>query len=32
MTKVGKIKFANEILKELEPKALKALVLTAHVL
>ena len=32
MTKVGKIKFANEILKELEPKALKALALTVHAL
>ena len=32
MTRVGKIKFADEILKELEPKALKALVLTAEVL
>lgn len=32
MTQVGKIKFADEILKEFEPKALRALALTAEVL
>lgn len=32
MTKVGKISFAKEILKELEPKALRALAQTAMVL
>lgn len=32
MTQVGKIKFADEILKELEPAALRAVALTAEVL